>query len=265
VTGPTRRDFDAMLLGSAIAMGCRGGKRTPGATLVDTGMGRGHARVRDLAKLPTPTRWRKERVVIIGAGVAGLAAAWQLRKLGVKNVLVIEHDDVIGGTARSGSSEVTSYPWGAHYIVAPLAEQTALTQLLSEMGAIEGTSRDGTPIVDEALRCREPEERVFFLGRWYEGLYLEAGSSDDDRRQLAAFRAEIDRWSAYRDAKGRRAFTLPRSESSDDPAIVALDNMSFASWLDSHGLTSSRLRCGMCCSADSCSRASARILIRLRF
>src|SRR5438067_2372487 len=81
--------------------------------------------------------------------------------------------------------------------------------LLGEMGAIERHGADGTPIVDEAMRCREPEERVYYRGRWYEGLYLEAGATTDDRRQLAAFRHEIDRWSAWRDASGRRAFALP--------------------------------------------------------
>jgi phytoene dehydrogenase-like protein len=240
--GVTRRDFVQMLLGGAAAMACRSERRTPPAVLVDTGMQRGHARVRDARALPAITRWRHHRVVVVGAGVAGLAAAWQLRRLGIHDVVVLELDDVIGGTARGGSSEVTSYPWGAHYIVAPLADQTALIALLGEMGAIESTAADGTPIVDEALRCREPEERVYYLGRWYEGLYLEAGASPDDRRQLAVFRREVDRWAGWRDPAGRRAFALPRAGSTDDPAVTALDSISFASWLDLRGLTSPRLR-----------------------
>src|SRR5690606_270834 len=103
-------------------------------------------------------------------------------------------------------SPVTPYPWGAHYIVAPTREQTDLIALLEEMNAIEGYEPDGTPIVDELLRCREPEERVWYFGKWWDGLYLEAGASAEDKRQLAAFNAEIDRWSAWRDDRGRRAF-----------------------------------------------------------
>src|SRR6185436_14794072 len=97
---------------------------------------------------------------------------------------------------------------------------------------------DGTPIVDEALRCREPEERVFYRGRWYEGLYLDAGASVEDHHQLAAFRGEIDRWSAWRDGDGKRAFAIPTRHSTADPAVTGLDQVSFAAWLDARKLTS---------------------------
>src|SRR5213595_47294 len=151
---PSRRDFVAMLLGAPFAYACS--KRSPSralppGSLIDTGMARGHAAVRDGA-IPTVTTWRKQRVVIVGGGVAGLGAAWELRRRGVQDVLVLELDDVIGGTARGGASSVTPYPWGAHYIVAPQKEQGELTALLTEMNAIEGHAADGTPIVDETLR-----------------------------------------------------------------------------------------------------------------
>jgi hypothetical protein len=166
--------------------------------------------------------------------------------------VVLELDRVTGGTARGGASAVTPYPWGAHYIVAPQRDQADLIALLGEMNAIEGHAADGTPIVDELLRCREPEERVWYLGRWWDGLYLDAGASPEDRRQLAAFTAEIDRWASWRDPQGRRAFAIPRSQSSDDPAVTALDRQSFAAWLDARGLSSPRLRwlCDYACRDD---------------
>jgi glycine/D-amino acid oxidase-like deaminating enzyme len=239
----------ALLLGAPFAasfgaqLGCGSSRprALPPGTLVETGMRRAHAIVRD-GHVPAVTVWRQHRVVIVGGGVAGLAAAWELRRRGIKDVVVLELDDVAGGTARGGSSPVTPYPWGAHYIVAPQKEQVELTALLDEMDAIEGHAADGTPIVDEALRCREPEERVWYLGRWWEGLYLEAGANADDKRQLAAFRKAIDGWAAWRDDQGRRAFAIPRSRGSDDPRVVELDRISFATWLDQRGLTSQRLR-----------------------
>ena len=162
------------------------------------------------------------------------------------------NNNTIGGTARGGQSAVTRYPWGAHYIVAPQQDQADLIALLGEMGAIEGQAADGTPIIDEALRCREPEERVFYRGRWYEGLYLEAGASAEDHRQLAVFRREIDRWSAWRDAGGHSAFAIPMRRSTADPEVTALDRISFAAWLDARGLTSERLRwlCDYACRDD---------------
>ncbi len=258
----TRRDFVAMLLGApfaATALGCGApARRIPPGQLIDTGMGRGHALVRDgrdardRRDLAAAATWREHAVVIVGAGVAGLAAAWELRRRGVTDVVVLELDDAPGGTSRGGASAVTGYPWGAHYIVAPQKDQIELIALLAEQGAIEGEAADGTPIVDEALRCRDPEERVFYRGRWYEGLYLDAGASAEDRRQLGVFRREIDRWSAWRDAVGRPAFAIPVRYSTDAPEVAALDQQSFAAWLDAHQLTSERLRwlCDYACRDD---------------
>ncbi|HET9623905.1 MAG TPA: FAD-dependent oxidoreductase [Kofleriaceae bacterium] len=259
--GPSRRDFVAMLLGAplAAAWACGGeARRVIPARLIDTGMARGHAVARDHRITAPPTRWREHAVVIVGAGVAGLAAAWELRRRGVRDVVIFELDDVTGGTARGGESVVTRYPWGAHYIVAPQRDQVDLIALLGELGAIERTEADGTPVIDEALRCREPEERVFYRGRWYEGLYLDAGATADDRRQLAAFRAEIDRWSAWRDGAGRSAFTIPMRRSTDAAEVTALDQISFATWLDRRGLTSERLRwlCDYACRDDYALRAA---------
>ena len=184
--------------------------------------------------------------------MAGLTAAWELRRRGVDDVVVLELDDALGGTARGGETAVTGYPWGAHYIVAPQRDQAHLIALLEELGAIEGTMPDGTPLVDEALRCRELEERVFYRGRWYEGLYLEAGASAEDKRQHALFKAEVAFWAAFRDDAGRRAFALPVSRASDLPELRALDGVSFAAWLDEHGFTSERLRwlCDYSCRDD---------------
>ena len=240
---PTRRDFLALLLGTPLAAACRGRAphRIPPGALVETGMTRGHATVRDGAPLQVTT-WRRHHVAIVGAGVAGLAAGWELHRRGIRDVVVLELDEIAGGTARGGASQVTPYPWGAHYIVAPQRGQTDLIDLLREMNAFEDVAADGTPIVDEQLRCREPEERVWYLGRWWDGLYLEAGASAEDKRQLAAFTAEIDRWSAWRDAQGRRAFAIPRALGTDDPEVRALDRLSFAAWLDARRFTSPRLR-----------------------
>jgi hypothetical protein len=251
VGAPSRRDFVAMLLGAPAAMAlgsaCGGGGAhgLPDGELLTPGKAGGH-RLRDAAPgggvRVSDNAWRNVDVAIIGGGIAGLTAAWWLDRAGIRDLAVLELDRVPGGTAQAGASPLTPYPWGAHYVVAPMHHQHAMIALLAEMGALDGIDAAGEPIVAEQLRVREPEERVFYRGRWYEGQYLYAGATADDHAQLARFRAEIDRWVAWRDAAGRRAFALPAAAGSGDAAVTALDRQSFAAWLDERQLTSARLR-----------------------
>jgi hypothetical protein len=110
------------------------------------------------------------------------------------------------------------------------------------MGILEGRDAEGEPVVAEQYLCRDPQERIFYKGRWYEGLYLHEGASPDDQTQLKNFLAEISCWVEWRDGMGRRAFTLPIARCSDDAEVTALDRMSMADWLVADGFTSPRLR-----------------------
>ena len=234
----TRRDLLTAFLGAPFAaMACRTERlpELPPGDLVGASHEVGHRlRPGSTADRRPPTAdWSKHDVVIVGAGIAGLAAAWRLSAAGIRDVVLLELEPVIGGTSRSAAS----YPWGAHYVIAPSEANVVLRRLLDEMGALDPNGE-----VAEQFLVRDPEERVFYRGRWYEGLYLHAGASHEDLRQLRAFEEEIARWSAWRDAKGRRAFEIPMSLGSDDAEVTALDAVSMAQWLDARGLTSPRLR-----------------------
>src|SRR5262249_35622048 len=157
-------------------------------------------RVRDGWR-PKPQTWDQVPIVIIGGGVAGLAAAWRLTRAGCRDFVLLELEPELGGTSRSGNGKTGPCPWGAHYAPAPLAHHRLMIELLKDMGAIENFAEDGTPQIAEEILCRDPHERVFYRGRWYEGLYLHAGQSAEDVRQFADFRKEIDRWVAWRDGR----------------------------------------------------------------
>jgi len=242
----TRREILAAFLGAPFALAaCRGGREQtplPGGELVGASDRFGHM-LRDAARAePAADAWQRAAVVIVGGGIAGLAAAWRLLRAGFDDFVLLELEREVGGTARGGEAHgVVPYPWGAHYLPAPLKENRALVALLDEMGVLEGTDRHGEPAVAEQFLCRDPEERVFYRGRWYEGLYLHAGESAEDAAQLQVFNAEVDRWAAWRDARGRRAFNIPVSSCSDDAEATALDRISMAEWLRERGLTSPRL------------------------
>jgi glycine/D-amino acid oxidase-like deaminating enzyme len=213
----------------------------PDGGIVGASQGIGH-RLRDGARHSAPARWQRTGVVIVGGGVAGLAAAWRFLRAGFQDFQLIELEAAPGGNSRSGTSEIVAYPWGAHYIPAPTQQNRLLVTLLDEMGILEGRDKSGEPIVAEQFLVRDPQERVFFKGRWYDGLFLHAGASPDDLAQWQAFQAEIQRWVGWRDSRGRRAFALPMATGSDDAEITDLDRITMAEWLDRHGWTSPRLR-----------------------
>ncbi|HEX6283764.1 MAG TPA: FAD-dependent oxidoreductase [Pyrinomonadaceae bacterium] len=240
-----RREILAAFLGLPVALAaCRKDPTPPlpSGEIVGTSDVFGH-QLRDGLRIELPAdAWSEVPVVIVGGGIAGLSAAWHLQRSGFRDFALLELEQAPGGTSRSGTSGSFAFPWGAHYIPAPMKENTALISLLNEMGVIEGTDNDGEPIIGEQFLCRDPEERIFYKGRWYEGLYLHAGASAGDLEQMEKFNAEVNRWVSWRDAKGRRAFTLPVAACSDDAEVTALDRISMDAWMDQHGLSSPRLR-----------------------
>ena len=242
----TRREILAAFLGVPAALAaCRKGEapRLPDGEIVGASDGLGH-RLRDGMRVEVPAEnWEEVGVVIVGGGVAGLTVAWRLLRAGFEDFVLLELEPAAGGTARSDDRHgVVPYPWGAHYLPAPTKENRALASLLDEMGVLEGSDAEGRPVVAEQFLCRDPEERVFYRGRWYEGLYLHAGASAEDLAQLDRFNREVFKWAAWRDARDRRAFTIPVSACSDDAEATALDRVSIWEWMRERGLTSSRLR-----------------------
>jgi oxygen-dependent protoporphyrinogen oxidase len=67
-------------------------------------------------------------VVVVGAGIAGLTAAWDLRDL---DVLVLEESDRVGGRIRSEPRGEYWHNWGAHVFGGPASETG---RLLRETG-----------------------------------------------------------------------------------------------------------------------------------
>lgn len=191
---------------------------------------------------PRPARQERTGVAILGAGLAGLSAAWALERAGLRDYILLELEDVPGGTARSGSNAVSAYPWAAHYVPVPEAGNRPLLALLEEVGAVTGRDAAGRAVYAEDVLCRDPAERVFYRGEWYEGLYPRIGASPPERAQLERFEAEMGRFAGWRDSRGRRGFALPRVRGSDAAELRALDGLSMAQWLDAHGFDSPRLR-----------------------
>jgi len=240
----TRRELLSIFLGAPFALAAcdlTQNHSFPDGEIVGQSVDLGHI-LRQGRSFEVPAdNWETRKVAIVGGGIAGLSAAWHFKRNNFNDFVVLELEREPGGTARSGKGDPVGYPWGAHYLPVPFKENAELVSLLDEMSLLDGRDKDGELVVKEQFLCREPEERLFYKGRWYEGLWLSAGASDEDKRQYDAFQKQVDQWVNWRDAKGRRAFILPVEQCSDDVEATALDRISFADWLSQNGFTSERL------------------------
>jgi glycine/D-amino acid oxidase-like deaminating enzyme len=237
----TRRDLLKGGLPFVVAAACRTRQPSPPITgaIVGGASRRGH-RVRDGYRPRVEPR-EDTGVAIVGGGMAGLSAAWALTRAGYRDFVLLELEDEAGGTSLSGTGPVTAYPWGAHYVPVPSPSNRPLVALLQEVGAISGRDAAGQPIYAEDVLCRDPQERVFYRGQWSEGLFPRAGATPSEIAELQTFEAAMREYGRRRDARGRRAFALPRLSGSVTDESRRLDAGSMAEFLKERGLGSPRL------------------------
>jgi glycine/D-amino acid oxidase-like deaminating enzyme len=195
--------------------------------LVEDGMATGHA-LRDGTVRASPGERRRVHIAIVGGGVAGLSAGWELGRRGVDDFVVLELASQAGGNARSGENDVTAYPWAAHYVPVPGPRATLVRELFEELGVL----RDGK--WEERYLCFSPQERLFLHGEWHAGIEPEFAMTPGDRAEFQRF-AEII---AMQRASGQ--FTIPSAlgVARHSP----LDRLSMADWLRTQRFTSPRLR-----------------------
>jgi protoporphyrinogen oxidase len=242
----SRRDLFTALVGAPLALSaCRREPARVAGSIRGASMAAGHRlqRPADLAQASVERAGgpaTRVGTLIVGAGPSGLSAAWRLERLGLRDYLLLDLEPRPGGTSAYGTDGVVPYPWGAHYVPLPSAENRALVALLGELGAV--SERDGVLVAGETSLVRAPEERVFADGHWQEGLVPESRLTPKVRAELARFEAEVSRLGAQRDAAGRAPFALPLARSSSDVVFTELDRLSAAAWLTKHGFTSPVVR-----------------------
>jgi len=221
----TRRDFLGALavpiLAPALVGLTRKSPRAIAGGFVDDGGALGH-RLRDGAVVPATGAERRVPVVIVGGGVAGLSAGWELRRRGMSDFVILELESAVGGNARSGENDVTAYPWAAHYVPVPGAGSVLVRELFEELGVLH----DGS--WEERYLCFSPQERVFSHGEWHDGIEPEFALDAAGRAAFKQFDEEIARHRASGE------FTIPMATGvrRESP----LDRLSMADWLKQHRL-----------------------------
>ena len=201
---------------------------------------------------PQPSKHLAKDVVIIGAGISGLAAGYRLAKAGFSDFVVLDLEKQPGGNAVSGKNSVSAYPWGAHYVPLLTEESASVRKLFAELGIITGYDDGGLPIYNEYFICHDPNERLFRFGRWQDGLIPTIGISNDDKNQYQRFFGLMADLKSRKGKDGRRLFAIPVELSSQDPEWLALDKLTMAQWLEKQHFTSEPLRwyVNYCCRDD---------------
>lgn len=199
---------------------------------------------------PAVARTVSTDVVVVGGGVSGLSAARILKKENVDFVL-LELDHAPGGNSLGGTSSVSNYPWGAHYLPLPLHTDKVFLDFLAETGVVTGWS-NGLPVYDEYAICFDSKERLLINNFWQEGLTPTAGLPDGDKLEIQRFLEEMERFKHAKGSDGKDAFAIPLSGSSSDVEFRQLDTFPMKEFLDKNGYTSPYLHwyVNYCCLDD---------------
>jgi glycine/D-amino acid oxidase-like deaminating enzyme len=204
------------------------------------------------ATAPAPGLQRSARVVVVGAGIAGLAAAYALGQHGVRDVLLIDALDQPGGNSSFGRNEVSAYPWGAHYVPLVRADCAPVLELFADLKIIVDKDVRGLPVYDEYFLSADPQERLWMYGRWQDGLVPQIGATAQDRAQFRAFFAHTEQLKGAAGSDGKPVFAIPVDASSADPRWRALDNLTMAQYLQRMAWNSPLLQwyVNYCCRDD---------------
>jgi protoporphyrinogen oxidase len=209
-------------------------------------MARGHA-WRDGLQTPSPSpdQIRRVQTLVVGAGVAGLAAARGLHQAGIDDFAVLDLEDEAGGNARGHSMHGLPCPLGAHYLPVPGPAAVEVAQWLEEIGLIRQVQ--GRWQADERHLCHSLQERLFVpdvgkvyppgvqAGHWQEGL-LPMADAVRSKAQYQRFAQEVAQASA------QWPFAMPTAHAPWHPGLDHLDQQTFAHWLDQRGLDAPDLR-----------------------
>src|SRR5919202_4725980 len=150
------------------------------------GCARRHSRSRSTPASCTCSSSHMHDVVVVGAGIAGLAAAWSLRDL---DVLVLEESDRVGGRIRSERRNPYWLNFGAHVFAGP---GTATDRLVREVGVqavdipgeLAGLELDGRVVAGGRVETYpfrlplSPRDRLAFVRA---GLRLRMAVAQDQR------------------------------------------------------------------------------------
>jgi len=176
---------------------------------------------------------RLHDAIVLGGGISGLMAAWDLKRGGLEDVVLYDKEDYVGGNARKAHANGTDYSCATWSVARP--RDPFLTGVLKDLDVIEGFAADGTPRIRSEFVGTGPDFNVLIDGRYYlqpsgpdtdlEAIGARLPLSARDRRDLVALFNDFGYWETHRGSDGRPAFAMPVEEGSRDASVLELDRI----------------------------------------
>ena len=159
-------------------------------------------------RLPAPAASQRADVLVVGAGIAGLAAARASSARASTTSWCWSSKTRRAATPRAPSGR-QRLPEGAHYLPLPVPDARGAAAA-RDLGVLQATGRR-RPRYDERPLCCAPQERIFRHGAWHEGLFRARGRPPPSAT-LAAVPRRMERSApARREAAARSPSRWPLS------------------------------------------------------
>jgi predicted NAD/FAD-binding protein len=193
----------------------------------------------------------EKEFVIVGGGVSGLSSAYFLEKQNVKDYVLLEMNEHLGGNAAASQTKGNKFPLGAHYLSLPNPTNVHLIDFLKELNLITEETEKGLVYSEEHL-VHAPDERLLYRGNFQEGLVPEYGITTDVKAEIEHFLETMKEWKYKKSVLGKDIFSIPLSTSEHSEELLELDQITFDKWLDEHNFKSKELRWFLdyCCRDD---------------
>ncbi len=196
--------------------------------------------LRDAHSLPDISQEISTEVLVAGSGVAGLTAAWNLKRSGVNDLLTVSGPEPYGNAA-SGKDGELCFSTGAHSLGLPSLESRHVREMLHEFGILNGDPYAARPQFDSRFLVPASAARLLYGGRWQAGTLPKEGVSSTEQADHSRFLQIVAFYRQARGSDGKRAFSLPLEGSSADEQFLKLDQYSLRTWLQESGFTAPTL------------------------
>ena len=187
--------------------------------------------LRDARTLPAPSSVIDTEIAILGSGIAGLTAGWKLQREGHRDFLLLEGPERFGNAA-GGHFGTLAFPTGAHYLPLPSVEAAHVREILHDLGVLQKNPAATAPYYDERYLLHAPAERILFNGSWQEGILPRDGVPAAELIEHERFARQMDTLKTVHGSDGKRVFVIPSALASQDPTWLALDRITFKTWLE---------------------------------